>query len=356
MKMRTSQRLRFLFPLLLAALLVTGAAWPATSRLTVGVIDVGQGDSILVQFPSGQDMLVDAGDRDAGSTVVQYLRSRGVKRIDILVASHPHADHIGGMQAVLSAFPIGKVWDSGYNQGSRTQQEFLGTIKAKGIRFGMPKAGFSQNVGNATVAVLAPKTQLAGTDSDANNNSLVLRITYGSVSFLLPGDMETEERTTVGAWPRSTVLKVAHHGSHNGTDFAFAKAVSPAYAVISYGKGNPYGHPHAEALAALRSTGTKILQTAVDGTVVFTTDGTSVSYTTAHTAGIRSSRRASGAVTYTPVSSAAITGAAYVGNARSHIFHWPSCSTLPSAKNAVRLSSREEAISQGYRPCRRCNP
>ena len=355
--MRTSQRLRFLFSLLLAALLVTGAAWPATSRLAVSVIDVGQGDSILVQFPGGQDMLVDAGDRDAGLTVVQYLRSRGVQRIDILVASHPHADHIGGMQAVLSAFPIGKVWDSGYNQGSRTQQEFLGTIKAKGIRFGMPKAGFSQTVGNVTVTVLAPKTQLTGTESDANNNSLVLRVTYGSVSFLLPGDMEGEERATVGAWPRSTVLKVAHHGSRNGTDLAFAKALSPTYAAISYAQGNPYGHPHAEALAALRSTGAKILQTAVDGTVVFTTDGTSVSYTTTHTARITRGRRASGAVVYSPVAAATVPkGTAYIGNARSHIFHRLSCSTLPSAKNAVNLRSREEAVSQGYRPCRRCNP
>jgi competence protein ComEC len=158
-KMRASQRLRFLVWLLLAAFLVTDAAWAATKPLAVSVIDVGQGDSILVQFPSGQDMLVDAGDRDAGPTVVQYLRSRGAKRIVILVASHPHADHIGGMQAVLSAFPVGKVWDSGYSQGSRTQREFLGTIKAKGVRFGMPKAGFSEKAGNATVAVLAPKTQ-----------------------------------------------------------------------------------------------------------------------------------------------------------------------------------------------------
>jgi competence protein ComEC len=356
-KMRASQRLRFLFPLLLAALLVTGAAWAATNPLAVSVIDVGQGDSILVQFPGGQDMLVDAGDRDAGPTVVHWLRSRGVKSIDILVASHPHADHIGGMQAVLSAFPIGKVWDSGYNQGSRTQQEFLGAIKAKGIRFGMPKAGFSQNVGDVTVAVLAPKTQLAGTDSDANNNSLVLRIVYGNISFLLPGDMEGDERATIGTWPRSSVLKVAHHGSRNGTDLAFAKAVSPRYAVISYGQGNPYGHPHAEAVTALQAVGAKVLQTAVDGTVVFTTDGKSVSCTTMHTARITHGRRASGAVIYSPVAAAAVPkGTVYIGNARSHIFHRLSCSTLPPAKNAVYFRSRAEAVSQGYRPCRRCNP
>jgi len=215
---------------------IAGTGW--AGQLNLSVIDVGQGDSILVQFPNGEDMLVDAGDRDAGPTVVHYLRSRGVKRIDILVASHPHADHIGGMPSVLAAFPVGKAWDSGYNHGSRTQEDFLRTIKAKGIRFGRPKAGFGEKVGEVAVAVLAPPpTPLLGTESDANNNSLVLRIAYGSVSFLLPGDMEREERATVARWPHSTVLKVAHHGSRNGTDLAFAKAVSPQYAVVSYAMG-----------------------------------------------------------------------------------------------------------------------
>jgi competence protein ComEC len=330
---------------------------PAQDLLALSVIDVGQGDSILVQFPSGQDMLVDAGEQAAGPTVVQYLRSRGVQRVDILVASHPHADHIGGMLRVLGAFPVGKVWDSGYVHGSRTQEDFLRTIKAKGVRFGRPKAGFSEQVGEATIQVLAPPAEpLSGTDSDANNASIVLRITYGSVSFLLPGDMQTEERATVAKWPRSTVLKVAHHGSRNGTDLAFAKAVSPEYAVISCGAGNPYGHPHREAIIALQSAGAKVLSTAIDGTVVFTTDGKSISYTTSQAAAAPAPTRQTTEEHAGPAASAATGETYYIGNKRSKVFHRPSCHTLPSTKNQVIFRTRDEAIAQGYRPCKNCNP
>jgi len=354
---RANMRLGLLLAL---ALVFAGVlVGPATAaQLAVSVIDVGQGDSILVQFPNGQDMLVDAGDRDAGPTVVRYLRSRGIKRIDILVASHPHADHIGGMPQVLEAFPVGKVWDSGYAHGSRTQQDFLRTIKERSIRFGMPKAGFTERIGDVTIAVLAPpKTAVIGTDFDANNGSLVLWITYGNVSFLLPGDMEQEERATVAKWPRSTVLKVAHHGSRNGTDLAFTKAVSPRYAVISYTKSNSYGHPHQEAVDALQAVGAKILRTAVDGTVVFTTDGKAITYTTSHTAGPgQSGQRVGPAPGATAAPSATPSEASYIGNLRSKVFHRPSCSSLPAEKNRVSFDTRDEAIRQGYRPCRNCSP
>jgi competence protein ComEC len=356
-------RLWFWLALLLAAtaavLLAVPCSWAAPSGyLAVAVIDVGQGDSILVQFPNGQDMLVDAGEQEAGPRVVQYLRSRGVTRIDILVATHPHADHIGGMLRVLGAFPVGKVWDSGYIHGSRTQEDFLRTIKAKGVRFGKPKAGFTEQVGQATIKVLAPPAEpLSGTDSDANNSSIVLRITYGSVSFLLPGDMQAEERATVATWPRSTVLKVAHHGSRNGTDVAFAKAVAPEYAVISYGAGNPYGHPHAETITALQSAGAKVLSTAADGTVVFTTDGKSISYATSHTAAAAPGPAPQAAEENAgPAASAATDETYYIGNKRTKVFHRPSCHTLPSAKNQVVFRTRDEAIAQGYRPCKNCNP
>jgi len=354
---------RVLARLTLLLVLVLGVAGilvrpVSAAQLTVSVIDVGQGDSILVQFPNGQDMLVDAGDREAGPTVVQYLRSRGIKRIDLLVASHPHADHIGGMARVLAAFPVGKAWDSGYNSGSRTQQQYLSTIKAKAIRFGMPKAGLSQQIGDATVAVLAPgKVPIVGTDSDANNNSLVLRISYRNVSFLLPGDMEREERATVGTWPRSTVLKVAHHGSRNGTDLAFAKAVSPQYAVISYATANSYGHPHAEAVAALTAAGAKILQTAVDGTVVFTTDGKAITCMTSRATKSATSEPRTAAAASAATAAPALSGeTVYIGNLRTKVFHRPSCANLPSDKNRVTFSTRDEAIRKGYRPCRNCNP
>ena len=155
---------------------VANPAPPPPPTLKVSVLDVGQGDAILVQFPNHEVMLIDAGVPAQGKTVVDYLKKQGIQRIDILVATHPHEDHIGGMQAVLAAYPIGKVWDSGYNHGSQVQQRFLQTIKDKQLRFGTPRAGFHEAIGDVSVDVLAPGANLLNnTDSDANNNSLVLR-------------------------------------------------------------------------------------------------------------------------------------------------------------------------------------
>lgn len=322
--------------------------------LTVSVIDVGQGDSILVQFPDGENMLVDAGTRNAGPIVVNYLQSHHVSKIDLLVASHPHEDHIGGMENVLSSFTVGKVWDSGYNHGSRTQQRFLQTIQEKGIRYGKPKAGFSQNMGQARIDVLSPVRELSGTHSDANNNSVVLRVSYGKISFLLTGDMEGEERDTVRTFPRTTVLKVAHHGSRNGTDGYFLSQVKPQIAVISYGVGNSYGHPHAEALAALKSAGVRIYGTGENGTVIIITDGNTVSVkalgSNGHSSPVYKPNYGSGGQTSNGGQ------CNYIGNKNSHKFHLPTCSSLPTSKNRVCFSTREEAINQGYIPCKRCNP
>ncbi|HOC94201.1 MAG TPA: MBL fold metallo-hydrolase [bacterium] len=359
---KTTTRLLFFICILFAGFAFAGLLFShqgiaETPKLILSAIDVGQGDSILAEFPNGQVMLVDAGGRSEGAAVVKYLRQRKVSRIDILVASHPHEDHIGGMLAVMDAFQIGKVWDSGYVHGSRTQENFLATIKDKGIRFGTPKSGFTQSVGDARIDVLAPVRPLSGTDSDPNNNSVVLRVIYGQISFLLTGDMESEERNTVSPWPQTTVIKIAHHGSRNGTDRNFLKALSPRVAVISSGRGNNYGHPHSETLSALKSANVKTHNTADTGTVVVSTDGKTISV---KTLGPTSHSSASGGGYYggnkekSPPPSTGKDG--YIGNVNSKIFHRPSCGSLPAEKNRIYFKSRNEAISQGYRPCKKCNP
>ena len=259
--------------------LLTAMSCACAGVLEVHAIDVGQGDSFLVRFPEGRIMLVDAGPEDAAASLVRYLERRGVRGIDILAATHPHEDHIGGMTAILGAFRTGKVWDSGFALGSRTQKEFLADVGRRGIRFGTPKAGFEEVVDGVRIRVVAPVWELRGSESDANNNSLVLHIAYGAVSFLLTGDMQKEERRSVGTFPNATVLKVAHHGSRDGTDASFLNQVRPQYAVIPYGYGNPYGHPKAGVLELLRKNGVQTATTAADGNVVFRTDGTSLSVT-----------------------------------------------------------------------------
>lgn len=241
-------------------------------------IDVGQGDSSLFIFPSGQSMLIDAGPVSSAKELTRWLKQRGLKKIDILVATHPHADHIGGMGAVIEAFEIGEIWDSGYAHGSNLQINFYQTIKNKKIPFGRPKRGYTRKIGDAVIDVLGPASELLGTSSDANNNSVVLRVTYGTVSFLMTGDMDREERQEISPLPQSTVLKAAHHGSRTGTDAKLLREVNPRIIIFNYKKDNSYGHPHKEVLRLLvKNKQIKRFDTA-NGTIRIKTDGKSLTY------------------------------------------------------------------------------
>lgn len=262
----------------LVAAFVPAAVAAGEPRLYFHAIDVGQGDSSFFILPAGETMLVDAGTPSSAKKLVRYLKGLGIKKIDILVATHPHADHIGGMSAVMDNFAIGEVWDSGYAHGSNLQIKFYQTIIDGKIPFGRPKRGFIREAGGALIEVLGPATELKGTSSDANNNSLVLRVSYGGVSFLITGDMEEAERKTISPFPASTVLKAAHHGGRSGTDAKLLREVAPLVIVFSYGKNNSYGHPHKEVLRLIeRHGGIKRFDTA-EGTVVFWTDGENLTF------------------------------------------------------------------------------
>ena len=200
-----------------------------------------------------------------------------MRKIDLLVASHPHEDHIGGMKELLSKIPVKQIWDSGYNHGSKVQRDFYQMIKDKKIPFGRPKRGYAAKMGDVTLDVLAPARPLKGTSSDANNNGLIVLVTYGGVSFLMMGDAQKEEQETVSPLPRAAVLKAAHHGAANGTDAALLRDVSPDIVILSYKRGNSYGHPHRETVAAIRKA--KILRfDTADGPVKLRTDGKSVTF------------------------------------------------------------------------------
>jgi competence protein ComEC len=176
------------------------------------------------------------------------------------------------MNDVLEAFEVGRFWDSGYNHGSWIQRSMLGTIRDKKISFERPKAGFSESIGDAVIEVIAPVEGISGTESDANNNSIVLRIVYKDVSFLMTGDMQREERKSVKKFPRATALKIAHHGSANGTDQKLLREVSPDVVIFTYGRNNSYGHPHKKVTDLVRKFGVESLTTA-DGEVRINTDG-----------------------------------------------------------------------------------
>lgn len=277
MKAKLKIPLQILLMALLLFCAVFSGAQARTAQLRYYAVDVGQGDCSLFILPNGQNIVIDAGPEKNAKQTVRYLKSCGVKRVDLLVATHPHEDHIGGMKELLSAFPVGKIWDSGYNHGSRVQRDFYRAVKDGKIAFGRPKRGFSENFGDVRVDVLGPAKLLKNTDSDANNNGLVLLVTYGDISFLITGDMEREERRTLEPLPQATVLKAAHHGSRNGTDGNMLRELSPEIIILSYARGNSYGHPHKEVVKAIREAGVRRFDTA-DGTVKLRTDGKGITF------------------------------------------------------------------------------
>lgn len=254
-------------------------------RLEVHFLDVGQGDCILLQTPDGRNVLVDAGDRDSADEVVRYLDRNGVDRIDLLVITHPHMDHIGGLPRVLERFGVARVVDAGYPHGSRTYEEILSSIDSRRIDYRLATSSQHPRVSKkVSFDIIWPvKGYAPSGESGLNNGSVVLRVTYGDVSLLLPGDIQYEAEGEILEARRelqSTILKVAHHGSQDSTSNEFLQVVRPEYAVISVGAENQYGHPGRATLRRLKAIGSVVYRTDRDGAVVFTTDGKAVQVAT----------------------------------------------------------------------------
>ncbi|MCT1541669.1 MULTISPECIES: MBL fold metallo-hydrolase [Lysinibacillus] len=247
----------------------------AGHEMQVHFIDVGQGDSILIESPSGKTMLIDGGVKGAGQQIVSYLKELGIDKLDIVVATHPDADHIGGLIPVLDNMTIEQFYDSGKVHTSQTFEEMLTRIDEKNIPYHVPKIGddieFDKNV---NVKVLNANDQA----TDNNDASIVLKMTYGNVSFLLTGDAGVAlEKEMLQYDVKATVLKAGHHGSNTSSSEEFIQAVKPEVTILSYGEDNKYGHPHAEIVDRLQAIGSKIYATADLGTITVSTDG--VNYT-----------------------------------------------------------------------------
>jgi competence protein ComEC len=261
------------------------AAPPASSEeLLLAVLDVGQGDSIFVRSPSGETMLVDAGNSraDVEEVIIPYLTRLGISRLDFLVLTHPDQDHVGGMPVLLQAIDVGSFVDP--VQPGTTNRAYAQTltlvrdrqIKAIRARKGRTVIELGPLV---KVEVLAPEDPLIASGSSvSNNNSVVLRLVHGSVAALLTGDAEkeAEERMLVEpATLRSDILKVAHHGSRFTSTTPFLDAVRPQIGLISAGAGNSYGHPHQELLDRLEKRNIKVYRTDQHGTIEVRSDGRS---------------------------------------------------------------------------------
>jgi len=260
----------------LALLLASLAALAGT--LTVDVLDVGQGDAILLRSPAGKTVLIDAGTgkRD----VVGMLRSRGIEKLDLAIATHAHADHIGGMDEVLEAVPPRVYVDQGMAHTTATYSKVMDLVESSGAAYKPGDRGVVFNLDDGIrLELLGPmEPRLRGTRSDLNSNSVVVRVTKGERCMLFTGDAEepTEQMLIQKGLEPCDVLKVAHHGSGHSSTQRFLDAVQPRFAIISCGKDNRYKHPYPETLERLARAGATVYRTDLQGTVRVTTDGQSI--------------------------------------------------------------------------------
>ncbi|KYH35993.1 hydroxyacylglutathione hydrolase [Clostridium tepidiprofundi DSM 19306] len=249
-------------------------------NLKVHFIDVGQADSILIE----QDkhfMLIDAGNNADSTLVVNYLKQQGVSKLDYLIGTHPHEDHIGGLDAVINTFNIGKVLMPKKVSTTKTYKDVILAIKNKGLKITVPVPGATYKLGAAEWTILAP-----GKDEDyekTNNYSIVQKLRFGNTSFIFTGDAEDISEREILARKydlKADVLKIGHHGSKTSTTKEFLVAVDPKYAVISCGKNNDYGFPHKTTMDKLKNRGITVYRTDECGTIVCTSNGKNISFDT----------------------------------------------------------------------------
>jgi competence protein ComEC len=264
---------------------------PASGKLVVRFLDVGQGDSELIQLPDGETILIDSGDR--GAPTVELLRRYGVKELSLVIATHPHSDHIGEMRDVMRAFKVLEFWDSGFSHTTKTYGDMLQEIKDRGIKFSTPKRGDQQSFGSVLVEVLNPGADFS--DDEPNNASVVIKLSYGQRSFLFTGDAEItgprDSARRAGAWGemmaaeremlRADVLKASHHGSSNGTNREVLDSVQPSIVIVSCAAGNEYHHPNLQVVRMLAQVKDriKLFRTDLEGTITAVCDGSSIDMT-----------------------------------------------------------------------------
>ena len=242
-----------------------------TEELKVHFIDVGQADSILIQLPNEQTMLVDGGNSVDANTIMGYLLSHNITSIDYLIATHPHADHIGGLPAIIDSMDIQNVYMPRKSHTTQTFERLIDSIEQKGLQINDAKSGVSiLSIPGLEIDIIAP---VSDNYRELNDFSAVVKITYLSTAFLLMGDAGALSEGEITADVSADVLKVGHHGSVTSTSDAFLRKVSPSYAVIFVGKGNSYGHPDDVILSRLNDAGIGIYRTDLQGTIVFTSDG-----------------------------------------------------------------------------------
>lgn len=333
---------------------------PALNRedgasFSLTMLDVGQGLSILVQA-DGEYLLYDGGGRGTSSYVVAYLQQHGVTELEWLIASHYDEDHISGLVGVLHTTPVEQALMPDYITDTQIYQSLQNVLGEKRVPVIYPAQGDTFSLGGAEIQVVGPQNYAYDSDND---KSLCLRICYGDFQCLLTGDAEQDaEQDMVASGQDLTcdLYVVGHHGSSSSTSEELLEAAAPAYAFLSVGEDNPYGHPTAQTLNALQQYGVTLFRTDQQGEVTVYSDGQQCWFSTEP---CQDWNTGSQSIPEEPLATTVPQTAQYVLNTHTKKFHFPDCSSVDqmSEKNkAFTDASRDELIARGYTACGRCNP
>jgi competence protein ComEC len=247
-------------------------------ELTISFIDVGQGDSILIKTPEDKYIMIDSGSTNEKDKLYDYISKIGVNNFEVIVATHPHEDHIGNFDDIIDDYKVNTVYMPRASTNTKAFEKLLNSIKQEGLKIKNIKSGVEFIVDDVKFEFLAPNSD---SYEDMNNYSGVLKVSYGETSFLLMGDAEKLSEVEIlknGSAIEANVIKIGHHGSASSSSKKFIEAVDPEYAIISCGKGNDYNHPHRETTSLLKGLKIKTLRTDLNGTITFSSDGFEVNY------------------------------------------------------------------------------
>lgn len=247
------------------------------ANLKVHFIDVGQADCILIES-SNQYMLVDAGNNADEELIISYLNNLGIKKLEYVIGTHPHEDHIGSLDAVIRNYEIGKVILPEKEHTTKTFENVLDAIEEKNLKITKPKVGDKYEIGDASFVIIAPNNDYG---DELNNWSVGIKLTLEDTSFVMCGDAEKEAEEDIlsnGIDLKADVLKLGHHGSRTSSSKDFVDAVDPSYIVITCGADNSYGHPHKETMKWLKKRGIPFFRTDKQGTIIATSDGDEITW------------------------------------------------------------------------------
>jgi competence protein ComEC len=310
-------------------------------NLQVHFIDVGQADATLITY-GDHSMLIDGGNVEDGELISDYLTSQGIQELDYVIGTHPHEDHIGGLDSVIQKFKIQQIFMPDYKNSTDIFNEILKKLDDKNLTITKPVVGQKFNLGNANFIIIAPNS--SDYSDNANNYSIGIKLKYQDTSFLMAGDAEElseKEMLNNHIDLTADVYKVNHHGSYTSNSEPFLKAVDPTFAVISVGKENKYGHPNNEVLTRLIDDDVQIYRTDKNGTIIATSDGRNISF------------KLKKIVNDTNIATERdINLEVYITN-KGTKYHRDECSYLNDSKSMLNL---EDAKQRGYTPCSKCNP